>query len=55
VNGHADDCPVTTTPDPDGMWWVLVHSDGWQHCESCHCTCDPDGPHCGHSAGCPGC
>lgn len=52
---HAADCPVATTPDPGGNWFSLLDPDGGGHCESCHCACDPDGPTCGHWAGCPGC
>lgn len=50
--GHDVDCAVRLRPEVD---YELGNPDSEQHCSRCHCTCDPDGPGCGHWAGCPGC
>jgi hypothetical protein len=52
MQGHTQECPVADRPPED---YELNNPDSAQHCEQCHCTCDPDGPRCGHWAGCPGC
>jgi hypothetical protein len=39
---------------PDGEHDGPADPDGCGHCNECH-SADPDGPTCGHWAGCPGC
>ena len=34
---------------------ALQDPNGCGHCVRCHDDLDPDGPTCGHTAGCPGC
>ena len=43
-----------TGPEQCPWYFVLAHPEGHQHCQDCHGN-DPTGPHCGHTAGCPGC
>jgi hypothetical protein len=50
--GHEPLCWVRMR-DPEDFQLLNPYSK--QHCIQCHCDCDPDGPRCGHSAGCPGC
>jgi len=50
--GHAPACLSQGRPAVD---YALGNPDSEQHCRACHCSCDPDGPTCGHYAGCPGC
>jgi hypothetical protein len=49
---HVDNCWVRKRPP---QYYELGNPDSEQHCSSCHCSCDPEGPRCGHWAGCPGC
>jgi hypothetical protein len=49
---HADDCFIRRRPPKD---YELLNPDSEQHCSRCHCSCNPDGPGCGHWIGCPGC
>jgi hypothetical protein len=52
---HTTKCRDTKGRDPGcPAYFVLTHPDGDQHCSDCHGD-DPDGPRCGHYAGCPGC
>lgn len=46
TKGRDKDCP---------SYFVSVHPDGDGHCPDCHGHTGPDGPYCGHMAGCPGC
>jgi hypothetical protein len=57
--GGTDGVPMLHTcehgPEKECPWYyVLSHPEGHQHCQECHGQ-DPDGPRCGHAAGCPGC
>lgn len=49
---HYPTCTSLRKPPED---YELGNPDSEQHCRTCHCSCDPDGPTCGHTAGCPGC
>ncbi len=49
--GHTEDCGVQDKPTKFFMSIEI----GDDHCTSCHCTCDPEGPTCNHWIGCPGC
>lgn len=50
--GHRQNCRIWKRHPHD---YEMGNPDSEQHCSSCHCSCDPDGPTCGHTAGCPGC
>lgn len=50
--GHDQLCLVRRRPTQD---YEMGNPDSAQHCTHCHCSCDPEGPGCGHWAGCPGC
>jgi hypothetical protein len=50
--GHRQNCHVWKHHPRD---YEMGNPDSEQHCMSCHCSCDPEGPTCGHTAGGPGC
>jgi len=49
---HAYNCWIRLRPAHD---YQLGNPNSEQHCARCHCSCDPEGPGCGHYTGCPGC